>query len=69
MSNLREHPDVQELIDTLDKNGLEKEKAEVVSLADYIVDMETTLSGMLKEMQEMRNEVNLIHNSLSIIAN
>ena len=38
MSNLKEHPDVQELIDTLDKNGLEKEKAEVVSLADYIVD-------------------------------
>lgn len=63
MSNLREHPDVQELIDTLDKNGLEKEKAEVVSLADYIVDMENTLSGMLKEMQAMRNEVNLIHNS------
>ena len=63
MSNIKEHPDVQELIDTLDKNGLEKEKVEVVSLADYIVDMETTLSGMLKEMQAMRNEVNLIHNS------
>ena len=28
MSNLKEHPDVQDLIDTLDKNGLEKEKAE-----------------------------------------
>ena len=51
MINLKEHPDVQELIDTLDKNGLEKEKAEVVSLADYIVDMEKTLSGMLVEMQ------------------
>ena len=24
MSNLKEHPDVQELIDTLDKNGLKK---------------------------------------------
>ena len=63
MSNIKEHPDVQELIDTLEKNGLEKEKAEVVSLADYIVDMESTLSGMLKEMQAMRQEVNLIHNS------
>ena len=63
MSNLKEHPDVQELIDTLDKNGLTKEKEEVVSLADYIVDMEKTLSGMLIEMQTMRNEVNLIHNS------
>ena len=63
MSNIKEHPDVQELIDTLDKNGLTKEKTEVESLADYIVDMENTLSGMLKEMQAMRNEVNLIHNS------
>lgn len=63
MSNLKEHPDVQELIETLDKNGLQKEKADVVSLADYIVDMEKTLTGMLQEMQAMRNEVNLIHNS------
>ena len=63
MSDLREHPDVQALIDTLDKNGLTKEKEEVASLADYIVDIEKTLSGMLIEMQAMRNEVNLIHNS------
>ena len=63
MSNLNEHPEIKELIETLDNNGFQKEKAEVVSLVDYIADMETTLSGMLKEIQAMRNEVNLIHNS------
>ncbi len=63
MSTLKEHPDIQGLIDTLDKNGMQKEKEEVNSLADYIVDMESTLTGMLQEMQEMRKEVNLIHNS------
>lgn len=63
MDNLNEHPQIAELIDTLDKNGLTKEKAEVQSLVNYIGDMETTLTGMLGELQEMRREINLIHNS------
>ena len=63
MDELREHPQVAELIDTLDKNDMHKEKAEVESLVDYIGDMEQTLSEMLKEMQSMRLEINLIHNS------
>ena len=33
------------------------------SLVSYIGDMEYTLSAMLAEMQEMRKEVNMIHNS------
>lgn len=40
MDNLNEHPQIAELIDTLDKNGLTKEKAEVQSLVNYIGDME-----------------------------
>lgn len=60
---MREHPQVAELIDTLDKNDMHKEKAEVESLVDYIGDMEKTLTEMLKEMQEMRQEINLIHNN------
>ena len=32
MENLNEHPQIAELIDTLDKNGLTKEKSEVQSL-------------------------------------
>ncbi|MBQ6270485.1 MAG: hypothetical protein IJK65_02120 [Clostridiales bacterium] len=63
MDELREHPQVAELIDTLDKNDMHKEKAEVESLVDYIGEMEKTLSEMLKEMQNMRKEISLIHNS------
>ena len=63
MDELKEHPQVAELIDTLDKNEMHKEKAEVESLVDYIGGMEKTLTEMLKEMQEMRQEINLIHNN------
>lgn len=63
MDNLNEHPQIAELIDTLDKNGLIKEKSEVQSLVTYIGSMEETLTGMLGELQDMRKEINLIHNS------
>lgn len=63
MDNLNEHPQIAELLDTLDKNGLTKEKIEVQSLVGYIGDMEETLTGMLGELQDMRREINLIHNS------
>ena len=33
------------------------------SLVSYIGDMEKTLTGMLGELQDMRKEINLIHNS------
>ena len=33
MDNLKEHPQIVELLDTLDKNGLTKEKSEVQSLS------------------------------------
>ena len=63
MDNLNEHPQIVELLDTLDKNGLTKEKTEVQSLVSYIGDMEITLTGMLSELQDMRREINLIHNN------
>lgn len=63
MDNLNEHPQIAELLDTLDKNGLTKEKTEVQSLVSYIGDMEATLTGMLGELQDMRREINLIHSS------
>lgn len=63
MDNLNEHPQIAELIETLDKNGMQKEKTEVQSLVDYIGDMEQTLTGMLSELQNMRQEINLIHNN------
>ena len=63
MDDLRAHPQIEELIETLDQNEMHKEKAEVESLMDYIGDMEKTLADMLKEMQGMRKEIDLIHSS------
>lgn len=63
MDQLKEHPQIVELLDTLDKNGLMKEKNEVQSLVSYIGGMENTLTEMLGELQDMRREINLIHNN------
>lgn len=63
MDQLKEHPQIVELLDTLDKNGLMKEKSEVQSLVSYIGGMEETLTEMLGELQDMRREINLIHNN------
>lgn len=63
MENLKEHPQIAELFTTLEQNGLTKEKTEVQSLVSYIGNMEETLTAMLGELQDMRKEINLIHNS------
>ena len=63
MDDLRENKQITELLETLEQNGMEKEKGEVQSLVDYIGNMEKTLTEMLAEMQEMRKEVNLIHDN------
>ena len=63
MDELKNNPQIIELLETLEENGMHKEKGEVSALASYIGDMEHTLSAMLVEMQEMRKEVNMIHNS------
>lgn len=53
MDQLKEHPQIVELLDTLDKNGLMKEKNEVQSLVSYIGGMEETLTEMLGELQDI----------------
>lgn len=63
MDELRNNLQIIELLETLEQNGMQKEKGEVSALVSYIGDMEHTLSAMLAEMQEMREEVNMIHNS------
>lgn len=63
MNELRENKEINELLETLDENGMQKEKAEVSALVDYIGEMEQTLTAMLSEMQKMRKEVNLIHDN------
>ena len=63
MNELKENKEILELLETLEKNGLQKEKTEVSALVDYIGEMEQSLSSMLTEMKEMRKEVNLIHDN------
>ena len=63
MNELRENKEINELLEILEENGMIKEKTEVSALVDYIGEMEKTLSAMLSEMQEMRKEVNLIHDN------
>ena len=47
MDEFREHPQITELIDTLEKNDMPKEKAEVESLVSNIGDMEKTLGALI----------------------
>lgn len=61
MSEFSEHPQIAELLVTLEANEMHKEKAEVQSLVEYIGEMETTLSGMLEEMKGMKEEIGKIH--------
>lgn len=46
MDELRNNPQNIELLETLEQNGMQKEKSEVSALVSYIGDMEYTLSAM-----------------------
>lgn len=54
---LREHPQIIELMEILEQNGLTKERDEVSSLVEYIGSMEETLAQIRSELQEMHGEV------------
>lgn len=63
MNDLKNNPDIAELLEILDRNGLFKEKQEVNELVDYIGGMEDKLSDMMTELTEMRKEVRQIHDN------
>ena len=54
MDQLKEHPQIVELLDTLDKNGLMKEKNEVQSLVSYIGGMEEMI--LCQEKVQIKND-------------
>ena len=54
---------MDEAVARIEEAIFNEEKGEVQSLVDYIGSMEKTLTEMLSEMQEMRKEVNLIHDN------
>ena len=49
MDELRNNPQIIELLETLEQNSMQKEKDEVSGLVSYIGDMEHTLSAMLAD--------------------
>ena len=57
--SLNVHPQILDLYEVLEKNGLHKQKEDVQSLVGYIESMEYNLSVMMNEIQEMHAEVNL----------
>ena len=59
--SLNVHPQIIDLYEVLEKNGLHKQKEDVQSLVGYIESMEYNLSVMMNEIQEMHAEVNLLH--------
>ena len=59
--SLNVHPQILDLYEVLEKNGLHKQKEDVQSLVGYIESMEYNLSVMMNEIQEMHAEVNRLH--------
>ena len=55
--NLREQPDMKELLYVLETNGLKKERQEVETLVDYLEGMGNQFSQMLGELQAVRGEL------------
>lgn len=60
--NLRESPQVQELILTLERENLPQQKEAVVFLVEYLDSMEKRLSEMSQEIRSMRGEVQGLKN-------
>ena len=59
--SLSVHPQIIDLMEALEQNGLAKQKEEVQSLVGYIENMEQSLSVMMAEIQEMHKEVSRLH--------
>lgn len=59
--SLSVHPQIIDLMEVLEQNGLAKQKEEVQSLVGYFENMEYNLSVMMAEIQEMHKEVSRLH--------
>ena len=59
--SLNVHPQILDLYEVLEKNGLHKQKEDVQSLVGYVESMEYNLSVMMNEIQEMHAEVKRLH--------
>ena len=59
--SLNVHPQILDLYEVLEKNGLHKQKEDVQSLVGYVESMEYNLSVIMNEIQEMHAEVKRLH--------
>lgn len=59
--SLNVHPQILDLYEVLEQNGLHKQKEDVQSLVGYMESMEYNLSVMMNEIQEMRTEIGRLH--------
>ncbi len=57
---LREQPEIRELFEVLEGNGLKKERQEVESLVDYLEGMESQFGEVIKELKEVRGQLEQI---------
>lgn len=57
---LREQPEIRELFEVLEGNGLKKERQEVETLVNYLEGMESQFGQVMKELKEVRGQLEQI---------
>ena len=57
---LREQPEIRELFQVLEGNGLKKERQEVETLVDYLEGMESQFGRVIEELKEVRGQLEQI---------
>ena len=57
---LREQPEIRELFEVLEGNGLKKERQEVESLVNYLEGMERQFGEVIRELKEVRGQLEQI---------
>lgn len=57
---LREQPEIRELFEVLEGNGLKKERQEVETLVNYLEGMESQFGQMIEELKEVRGQLEKI---------
>ena len=53
---LREQPEIREVFEVLEGNGLKKERQEVESLVNYLEGMESQFGEVIKELKDLCEE-------------
>ncbi len=54
---LREQPEIRELFEVLEGNGLKKERQEVETLVNYLEGMESQFGQVIEELKEVRGQL------------